>query len=797
MKVPLSWLREIAESELPALEIAARLTSAGIEIEAIVERGRELDGVVVGEIVQVDPHPSADRLVVCQVRIDANRVERIVCGARNMKAGDKVAVATPGTTLPDGRAIGAAEIRGVASHGMLCSERELGLGDDHDGILILGGAVEVGTPLAQALGMSDTVFEVGLTPNRGDCLSILGIARELAALQAAKLVRRRSALREKGTPAEQQVTVRITDPDLCWRYSARVVTGVRIAPSPVWMQQRLLASGMRPINNVVDVTNYVMLERGQPLHAFDLERLPAPEITVRRAGAAQKFTVLDGTEHSLEADDLMITSGGQPVAIAGVMGGLASGVSEETRTILLESAWFHPTSVRRTSRRLGLSTESAYRFERSVDIEGVVQAADLAASLLVRVAGGAVAPGIVDVYPRPHRPATVNVRVQRIADILGLPVDRPRAVSIFKAIGAEVSAAPGGSLSVVPPSHRSDLTREIDFSEEVVRLIGMDAVPTSLPAAAVMAGDEGPVRPLVRDLRQQLVALGWCEAVPLSFSSVEANRAFHGVTPATAASVEVLNPIAVDLPELRRSLLAGLADSARLNFNQGEPDVALFACARVFWKQDGSDAEGLRLAGLLCGQPKRKGFGVAPHETDFFDIKGIVENLLDRFDAPVEWHPAAGVPFLHPGAAASLRLGEAVVGLVGGLHPEVQEAWGLPQKGWAFELDLDTLLAYPPRRSFRELPRFPAVTRDLAIVAEEGFVAGEVIRFVREGGNPWVETVELFDQYRGAQIPAGKKSLAYSILYRATDRTLTDEEVNSVHERLKKALGEALGVEMR
>lgn len=797
MKVPLSWLRELAESELAASELAARLTAAGTEVEGIEERGRELDGIVVGEIVQVDPHPSADRLVVCQVRIAADRVETIVCGARNMKAGDRVAVATPGTRLPDGRAIGTAEIRGVLSHGMLCSEKELGLGEDHEGILILPAGVEVGLPLAQVLTISDTVFEINLTPNRGDCLSVLGIARELAAVQAAKLVRSRSPLREKGEPAENLIAVHIADPELCWRYAARVVTGLRLGPSPAWMQQRLLASGMRPINNLVDVTNYVMLERGQPLHAFDLRQLPAPEITVRRAGASQRFTLLDGSEKDLAANDLVITSGGEPVAIAGVMGGLRSGVSDGTHTVLLESAWFQPTSVRRTSRRLGLSTESSYRFERNVDIEGVVPAIDRAAALLVRVAGGVAAPGVVDVYPRPHRPAPVHVRVQRVGEILGIPVERARVVSTLKAVGAVVSAAPGGSLSVVPPSHRSDLTREIDFIEEVARLIGMEEIPTTMPTTGVLAGDEGPVRPVLRDLRGVLTALGWCETVPWSFASERANAIFTGITPAQSTPVVLLNPLAQDLPQMRRSLLPGLADSARLNANQGESAIAIFCSGKAFWRESGSEAEGLRFAGLLCGQPPRKGIGLSPAEADFLDVKGVVENLLARFSVAVEWSPAQDLPFLHPGAAARIRLDEFTIGMAGELHPDLVASYELPGRTLAFELDLDTLLEYPPRRSFRELPRFPAVTRDLAILVEEGFAAAEVIRFVREWGNEWIETVDVFDQYHGAQIPPGKKSLAFSIVYRAAERTLTDEEVNSVHERLTEALTKSLGVEMR
>ncbi len=797
MRVTLNWLREFIDLELTAAEIAERLTAAGLEVEAVEEVGRELDGVVVAEIVRVDPHPGADRLVVCQVRPGDGGAVPVVCGARNMKAGDRVPLATPGARLPDGRRIEAAEIRGVRSEGMLCSAAELGLGPDAEGIMILPADCEVGRPVAQAVGIADTVMEIGVTPNRGDCLSVLGIARELAALTGIPLKRRRDGLRHRGGAAAPAVAVRIVEPELCHRYVARVVVGVHVAPAPFWMQRRLLAVGVRPINNVVDITNYVMMERGQPLHAFDLDRLPQPEIVVRRAGSETTFLALDGAEYELLPDDLVISSGGEPVAVAGVIGGAESAVSEATKRVLLESAWFSPLAVRRTARRLGLATESAYRFERGVDVEGVDRAAERAAWLLAHCAGGTVLPEAVDAYPRPYQPAPIQLRVQRLGELLGVPVERAEAARILKALGANVTPGPKGTLTVLAPSYRADLTREIDLVEEVARVMGYERIPPTLPAGALVAGDEGELRRVSRALRELLAAQGWCEAIPLGFASPRMNELFPGLGPEGREPIEIRNPLSQEQSAMRLSLLSGLAECVGNNLRQAERSIALFSCGKAFWRLEGMCCEGQRLAGVLQGELPREGIGNRARSAEFEDVKGAVELVLARFGAPVRWVRWAAAPWVHPAHGAGLVVGEDLVGVAGGLHPAVLEELDVPEPCWMFELDLDKLLQYPPRRRFRELPRFPAVVRDLALVTDEDFAADTVIQFVHQWGNEWIEDVRLFDQYRGGNLPPGKKSLAYSLTYRAADRTLKDEEVNALHERLARAVVRELGVELR
>jgi len=799
MKVSWNWLSEFVDMTTPAASLAERLSMSGFEVEAIEEYGRELSGVVVAEIMQVRRHPQADRLSVCDVRSGGDAIATVVCGATNMRVGDRVAYAPPGATLPGGRTIAAAEIRGVHSAGMLCSEAELGLGTDAAGILILPKDAPVGERVSAILGLEDTVLDIAVTPNRGDCLSILGMAREIAALTGGHLRRQRLSVRESKQPAADLISIRIADADLCRRYVGRVIVGIKIGPSPLWMQNRLQAVGLRPINNVVDVTNYVMIERGQPLHAFDYDRLPRPEITVRRAGANATITTLDAQARTLQPDDLLITSGDQPVAIAGVMGGAGSEVTTSTRRMLLESAWFDPASVRRTAKRAGLRTEASIRFERATDIEGVGLAADRASALIAKVAGGSVATGQVDAYPSPWKPARIGLRIARVEELLGMPVSRGDVVSRLKALGISTAPASRGTLTVAPPSYRSDLSREVDLIEEIVRLGGYEKVPTSVPRVTLTGGGEGDEQRRLRQLRRVLCAQGLNEVVFLSFCSSRMNELFPGLGD-HAKPVRVLNPVTQDEPELRRSLCPGLARNVRDNLDLGAPHVAVFSIGKVFW-HDQRYYEERRLAGALSAFLPNTGLGARGVPVEFVDVKGIVEVALDFLGVPeARWIPAGDRQGFHPGKTARLEVGDIPVGIVGQLHPSVQEELSLDQACWLFELDLEQLVQYCPARVvYRDLPRFPAVVRDLAVVTEEKFESDQVVRFVREwnASSRLIEDIFLFDQYFGAPIPTGKKSLAYSISYRAPDRTLTDAEVNDVHTRLIAALKDALHIEPR
>jgi phenylalanyl-tRNA synthetase beta chain len=798
MRVPLSWLREFVPVTLDTAALCERLTLGGLVVDGYEDLGAEIRAVVVGEIISTTAHPHAERLTLCEVRTGTGPTVSVVCGATNMKAGDRVAYAPPGTTLPGERRIEAAVIRGLASHGMLCSAAELGLSEDAAGILILGPDAPLGDRVARHLGVEDTVLDIDVTPNRGDCLSILGIAREVAALTGTRLARTRSGLRERGEPAHDAVAVRIDDPLGCPRYGARLVRGVTIGPSPAWIEQRLRAVGLRAVNNVVDITNLVMIERGQPLHAFDYDRLARPEIVVRRAGDTRTIRTLDGTQRQLTSDDLLITTGAEPIAVAGVMGGGDSEISPATTTVLLESAYFDPASVRRTSRRLELRSEASYRFERGVDIEGVGPAAERAAALLAELAGGEVAPGLVEAYPSPAQLAAIHVRPKRVAEILGAGVSRSEITTALKALSITVSAAPQGALSAVPPSYRADLKREIDLVEEVARVLGYDRIPATMPVVQIDGGRLPERLQRERQLKRVLTAYGFYEAVTLSFASTRVNALFPGLG-VDGETIAVANPINRDEPELRRSLLGGLVNTWRINRNQGARGLAAFSVGRVFWRTD-TPHESWRLAGIMAGELPRRGLG-AGRRAEFADVKGALEGVLDALQVAdrVQWDRWSGAPF-HSGKSARLRCGDDVIGVVGALHPDVEFALSLDLTDvcWVFELDTEKLLFYcPPQTLFSGLPRFPAVARDVAIVVKEDFASDRVVHFVRQWRPELVEDVALFDAYAGAPIPSGRKSLAYSISYRAADRTLTDEEVNALHAELVAALVRELGVELR
>jgi phenylalanyl-tRNA synthetase beta chain len=797
MKVTLNWLREFVAFDLDVARLCERLAMGGLEVEGVEERGAEIAGVVVGEIVSTRPHPRADRLTICEVRAGAEASVEVVCGATNMKAGDRVAYAAPGVVLPGDRKIEAAEIRGVASYGMLCSEAELGISDEHAGILLLGADAPLGQRVAAHIGIEDVVIELSITPNRGDCLSILGVAREISALAGGRLLRRRGNLREGKSPTAEAIRVRIDDPDGCARYAARLVRGVAIRPAPRWMQQRLQAVGLRPINNVVDVTNYVMIERGQPLHAFDYDRLREREIVVRRAQGTRSIRTLDGATRELASDDLLITTGAEPIAIAGVMGGADSEVSEATVNVLLEGAWFDPASVRRTRRRLDLSSEASFRFERHVDIGGVTAALDRAAALIKQVAGGEVAAGVVEAHPGRPAPRAIALRPRRVEEILGAELGRTEVTGVLKSLGLAVSAGPHGVLEVVPPTFRSDLEREIDLIEEVARVIGYSRLPATMPVAPLEGGTMPARMAWAREVKSLLTAQGLSEVVPYSFSSPRVNEIVPGLNVAGSA-VRLVNPLSRDEGELRRSLIGGLLEICRHNRHQGVRSVALFGVGKVFWKED-APAEGWRVAGLLAGDVPRTGLGAARPAT-FADIKGVVESILDHRNVlqSVSWTPARHLPPFHPGRSALLALDGSVVGVVGALHPEAETALDLSADHWLFELDLEKVLAYrPPRRVFVGLPRFPAVVRDLAVVVDADFASDRIVQFVRQWRKDLVEDVSLFDEYEGAPIPDGKKSLAYSISYRAAERTLTDDEVNELQAELIEKLKIDFAVDLR
>ncbi len=800
MKVTLNWLREFVALDLPLDRLVDRLDMAGFEVESISEQGTA--PVTIAQIVQIAPHPQSNHLVVCHVTTGGETVP-IVCGATNMKAGDKVALAPEGAALPDGRRVERTEIRGQLSCGMLCSEKELGLSGDHSGLLILPQDAPLGASFYGFLGLQDTILDIAVTANRGDCLSIVGMAREIAALTGAPFRAPTAKVREHGQPVEAYARVSIEDPDLCPRYAARVFEGVHIAPSPTWMQWRLEAVGIRSINNLVDITNYVMIERGQPLHAFDLPSLAGAEIIVRRARDMKTIRTLDDQERLLDPEDLLICDRDRGVAIAGVMGGANSEVREDTTTVLLESAYFVPETVRRTARRLGMRSEASYRFERGVDPQGTVLALDLAASLITNLAGGVVSRGVIDVNLRPFQPVSITLRAPRVYSFLGAPVEKAEIKGRLRALGMAVKSGGRDVWKVSPPSYRSDVTQEADLIEEIARLRGYETIPTLLPRPEIQERKIDTEGALSKRIRLALKAQGLSEMLNMTFTSARLNVLFPGLF-AGAEPIGLLNPLSVEDAEMRLSVLSTMIRALQLNVRQGETCVAAFELGKVFFKKNHASLherqERLCVSGVLYGKWPASGLGREGSPINFPDLKGVLETLWQElyYTTPVQWARATEVPFLHPGKAAVLSIDGVTLGIAGALHPYHCAELDLAATPWVFELDFSVLTRFArPVNLYQALPRFPAIVRDVALIAEETLPAQAVIDAVLALGNPLITETRLFDLYRGAPIPAQKKSLAYSISYRAPDRTLTAQEVNALHTRVIEHIVRTLGVEIR
>jgi len=790
MRISYQWLSEYVD-DLPAPdELARRLTAVGLEVEAVERRGAELAGVVAARIIASEKHPDAEKLSVTRVDAGAGEPLQIVCGAKNYQVGDVVPLATVGTKLPGGVEIGQAKLRGIESSGMLCSAKELGIDADASGLLILPAGVAPGMPIAKALGLDDVLLEVNVTPNRPDALSHLGIAREVAALLGRPVKAPAPRVAEGGGPASDAVRIRIEAPEKCHRYAARVIEGVKIGPSPAWLARRLEACGVRPISNVVDATNFVLLELGHPLHAFDLDRVAGHEIVVRTARPGEKMTTLDGKERALDPDDLLIADRDRGSALAGVMGGGDSEIGPGTTRVLLESAWFAPGGIRRTSRRHGLKTEASYRFERGADPGMVLPALDRCAALIAELAGGTVRTGVVDVHPRPARRVEVPMRWSRPGEVLGLAVPAGEARRVLAGLGFEVLGEDGEGATFGVPSWRQDVALEEDLIEEIVRVRGYDAIPETLPRLALDTPAMPDEERALRRVREALEAGGFSEAVSFSFVAPADLAAYDP----SARPVALENPISAELSVMRTGVLPSLLRAAERNLRQRVEDVRLYEVARAYGRGPGTGDEPAyewtEVAGVLVGRRSPVGWAVSADRVDLYDAKAAVEAVLGALGVASPRWTARPEPWSHPRASAAL-LGEreAVLGTAGELHPRLAEAFGLPRGVFAFRLDLSALLAHAELvPSYRGVPRFPAVLRDLAVVVADDVKAGAVVAAVEE--EPLVEEVTLFDVYTGAPLPAGKKNLALALRYRVPDRTLTDAEVDAAQGRIVARLRE-------
>ena len=801
MKVSLDWLKDYVEIRMGLKELTELLTMGGLEVEQVVQMGEGFEKVVVAEINSIRIHPNADRLTLVEAKTDHEKFT-IVCGATNIREGQKVPLALIGARLPNGMEIKKSKIRGVPSEGMLCSEIELGLGEDASGIMILSKDFSLGANLGEALGLMDTVIDISITPNRPDCLCVIGVAREIAALTHQRVRYPVPSLSSQGEEIHQKTSVTILDPDLCPRYVARMIEGVQIGPSPHWMRNRLERVGIRSINNVVDVTNFVMMECGQPLHAFDFELLEAGRIVVRRAQAGEEFVTLDGVKRTLDEEMLMICDGVKPVAIAGVMGGLNSEIREVTKTVLLESAYFDPVSNRRTSKQVGLETEAAYRFGRGVDYGGCLSVANRAAQLIQELAGGRAVEGAVDAYPKPLKPKPIHLRLQRVHQVLGREIPAKQVKTYLEDLELNVRSRDGDGLVVTPPSFRGDLEREIDLIEEVARLDGYEKIPITLP--------KGPPSPEVKNREllferkaiEVLVHHGYHEVVAYSFTS-PASGDLIGLMPGDMRRryVKILNPLTEDFSVLRTTLVPDLMEAARYNLSRKNSNLKLFELKKVFIPQEEEKLprEIKHMAALAMGFDQDPHWALSPRQVDFFDVKGCVEDLLEVFQIKgIKFSRAGDITYLHPGRASRVLLGGEVLGVLGEVHPEVLSRYEIRGKAYLFEIDFEQIIKWAgEEKRFQPLAKFPAVYRDLSIVVDDALEVEKLVETIWALQQPFVDEVNLFDIYRGAPIPEGKKGVSCRIRYQAHDRTLTDEEVNQYHEKIISRLREVFCIEMR
>lgn len=809
MKVSLKWLSDYVDVPSDIKEFCDRLDLTGTGVEGIETLGATFDGVVVGYVETCEEHPDSDHMHVVTVNVGGEEPVQIVCGAPNIAQGIKVPVATVGAVLPGDFKIKKSKLRGVASCGMCCSKRELGLGTDHEGIWVLPEDAVVGTPIAEYLGLTDTVIDLEITPNRPDCLSMVGFAREVGAMYGLDWREPAAQLEEADESIEGQVSVTIDDAERCPRYTARLIRGVKVGPSPDWLVERLTAIGQRSINNIVDVTNYVLFELGQPLHTFDFDTLDledgAAHIIVRAAQDGEKLVTLDETERELTNDMTVIATPKRAVALAGVMGGLDSEVTDATVNVLLETAAFSPAHTSRTSRNLGLISESSLRYERRVDDMNVDERADYAAALIAEVSGGTVCSGIVDEWPAgTPEERVLAFRIERFQKMMGEAIPVEFVTDCLDRLGCIVTDEGEGVLRVVAPTFRPDLEREIDLYEEVLRLYGMDRIPSTLPAGRGRLGVRTPQQLVDAKLHATLSACGMNETMTYSFAAADDVEKLRMNEEGLGEAAELINPMNAEQSCMRRTIVPGLLRSVAYNQSRGVSNIQLYEIGTVFSAREGAaqPKERRKLAGVLAGAMGPVAWNNAPAAFDFFDGKGVLESIARELALPKVRFKALSAeeaPHLQPGRAAQMLSGGDVVGWVGEIHPLAADAFEAAAPVVAFELDMAVLeRATRPARDYVDVPQFPAVARDAAFVVDESVTNEKLMQCMTSAGGKLLEGVQLFDVYRDEErIGAGKKSMAYSLTYRAADRTLTSEEVDKAHDRLVKKVSNATGAEQR
>ena len=804
MKVPLSWLKDYVDIKVSAEEFARAMTMSGSKVEGIETKGKDISGVVAGRILSLEKHPNADRLQMSRVDVGNGVVVRIVTGARNVKEGDVVPIALDGAMLAGGKTIRKTLFRGVESEGMMCSIQELGLDTEDypdaagDGIFILNGLNGsesgiggiLGKDIKEVLELGETVLEFEITSNRPDCLSMVGIAREAAATLGGKLEKPLINLREEGGDASDCASVEIKDAFLCPRYAARIIKDVKIGPSPKWMRDRLSAAGIRPINNIVDITNYVMLELGQPMHAFDLEKLEGRKIIVRRAVEGEIMMTLDGQERTLDESTLVIADAAKPVAVAGVMGGADSEITERTRAILFESANFNGMSVRHTAKKLGMRTEASSRFEKGLDPENVETAINRAAQLVEEIGAGVVCRGMIDCYPLKPVQNVIKLRPDRINALLGASVGKDYMIGILRSLEFEVDEE---SMEVKVPGFRQDVEREADLAEEIARIYGYNRIEaTLLEGKAATQGKKSKEQKLEEIIKNTMLSCGLSETYTYSFTSPKAfDRLRLPADSPLRRAVAISNPLGEDYGIMRTTTIPDMLDVIARNFNRQVEEARLFELSHVYIPKSLPVTE-------LPEEKKVLALGLYG-SVDFYDLKGVVEELLDALGIRgCEFVPLKDDPSFHPGRAARIMLKGNGIGIIGQIHPKVAEEFECPETTYAGIIDVAPLMENASLTvEYRPLPKYPAVLRDIAVIVEDGVPVKQIEDIIKRSAGEILESLKLFDVYKGRQVTDGMKSVAYSIAFRAGDRTLTDEEVNKAMDRMLRELKDELGAQLR
>ncbi|WP_026477051.1 phenylalanine--tRNA ligase subunit beta [Alkaliphilus transvaalensis] len=795
MLVPLKWLKEYVEIDLDVTQLADDMTMSGSKVEGVERLGKDITGVVVGKIESIEQHPNADKLVITKINIGEETLQ-IVTGAKNINVGDYVPVATHGANLAEGLKIKKGKLRGEVSEGMLCSQEELGIPNNlipeelKDGIWILDQPYPLGVNIFDVVELQDDIIEFEITSNRPDCLSMMGIARETAATIGSSLKYPEVYIKEE-EDTTLGVKVKIEDLEGCTRYIARVIKDVKIEPSPLWMQQRLMKAGVRPISNIVDITNYVMLEYGQPLHAFDINYVEGNSILVRKAKNGEAFKTLDGVERQLDETMTVIADEAKGLAIAGVMGGEESEITDATTTILLESAHFNKDKIRATSKKLGLRTEASSRYEKGVDANLAAIAADRACQLIEALGAGKVLKEKVDVYPEKKEKRTLKIRHQRMNGLLGTNISIDEMIEILKSL--EITAVlEGEHLIVTVPTFRDDLQIEADFVEEIGRIYGFDKIPSTMAKGNIVVGGKTNGQMIEDITKEGLLSLGFNEILTYSFISPKSVEKINVSEDSIKRNfVRLLNPLGDETSVMRTSLLPNMLEVLSRNINRKVEEARAFEIGSIFIPQrEGKDQLPYEVSNLVIGM-----YG----QEDFYSLKGVIEGLFNRLGiSGLDFEVEKNHPTYHPGRTANILVGNHIVGIMGELHPQVMENYDLSKRCYLAELDFNLMIQFTRVDTmYKPLPKYPAMTRDLAIVVNESVMVKEIEKIIQQQGGDLLESFQLFDVYRGNQVAEGSKSVAYTITYRHMERTLTDEEVNKVQEAIMTSIKEEIGGTLR